>query len=81
MTIPGFTAEASLYRTRGQYLAIGAPGASGDGRTVLSQAAAGSSLQPLAPGNWWHCWYIDRCIICCSLNWCWYYCRWGAAVG
>ena len=36
MNLPGFTAEASLYKTRGHYL-TGAPDDSGGGRGVLPQ--------------------------------------------
>lgn len=84
MSMPRFTAEASVYRSPMHYRVSGSADDPSGGQMV-GQAALSSPMEasPWAPGGggWWHCWYIDRCIICCSQYWCWYYCRWGATQG
>lgn len=80
MNIPGFTAEAAVSPARGHYRVCGTPWESTGARTVHGQAAAFAPVRQVGPGGgWWQCWYVGRCFICCSMYWCWYYCRWGAA--
>jgi len=80
LNMPGFTAEASVYKTRGHYRVSGTPGDLAGGRGVLqavllNQAAGDGSLQQrISSDNWWYCWYFGSCRICCSLYWCWWAC-------
>jgi hypothetical protein len=84
MNMPRFTAEASVYKTRGRYRVFSASSDLSGGRRVLqtvllSQTLGNSSMQRIGPwNNWWHCWFVGRCQICCSPYWCWWYC-YGAA--
>lgn len=79
MNTPGFTAEASLNNGIGvPYLTAGGGTLTGLRRqTVLPSQAAGNSsvIERLSGNNWWHCWYVGGCVICCSQYWCWWYCR------
>jgi hypothetical protein len=76
MSIPGFAAEASVYRTHRNYraatLAHDAAGA------VYPSQGVGEMARQSGPwgggGNWWHCWNVGGCYICCSLYWCWWVC-------
>ena len=80
--LPGFTAEASLYSGGGHYyVADGAFPMAGLGQqAVFPQATSGGiGEQRLAGGDWWQCWYVDSCFICCSPWWCWYVCGLGVA--
>ena len=77
MNIPGFTAEASLYSRGGVHYVTEdrVPMTELGPQTVLpSQAGNSSVLERLSGNNWWHCWYLGRCVICCSQYWCWWYC-------
>jgi hypothetical protein len=76
INMPGFTAEAAVYKTRGHYRVSGVPGAGSRG---VLQAADGSLQQRVSLGNWWHCWYFGSCVICCSPYWCWWACYGAAA--
>lgn len=80
MTIPGYTAEATVNTARGHYRVCATSGDATGELTVHALAAARASMPQVGLGDgWWHCWYVGRCFICCSLYWCWYYCRWGTA--
>lgn len=85
MNIPGFTADASVYKTGGYYLGHGEPndlnGSPGAHQAVfLSQSELDGSSQLLGPwGGWWQCWHYGGCLICCSPYWCWYICRFADA--
>jgi hypothetical protein len=78
INLPGFTAEASLYRRGGHcYVANRAFPMAGLGQqAVFPQAMGGwTREQGLADGGLWRCWYIWGCFICCTPWWCWYVCR------
>ncbi len=81
MSIPGFAAEASVYKTRGQYRASGL--ARDSAGTVTPSQAIDSVGRQIGPwgggGDWWHCWNVRGCFICCSLYWCWWMCYGAAA--
>ena len=65
--VPGFTAEASLYRTAGQYQSAGIPGR--DGGTIHP---AQITIPPIpVPGCNRDC--LSRCELGCRIR----CCRWG----
>ena len=81
MSMPGFAAEASVYRTNRTYRASTSAGAAG-GAVYPSQAVGevGRQIDPWGGGgNWWHCWNVRGCYICCSPYWCWWICYGAAA--
>jgi hypothetical protein len=75
INMPGFTAEASVYKTRGHYRVSSMTSDLAGGRGALQ--AAGDGLVQQKISNWWQCWYLGRCIICCSWYWCWWACYGG----
>jgi hypothetical protein len=74
MKMPGFTAEASVYKTLGHYSVSGTRSDLAGSRGVKQAAGYDFVEQRTSWGNWWHCWYVGGCVICCSPYWCWWYC-------
>jgi len=82
MSIPGFAAESSVYRTQRSYRAS-TVARDAAGEVHPSQIDSVGRLAQQGPwgggGNWWHCWNVRGCYICCSLYWCWWICYGAAA--
>lgn len=77
MNMPGFTAEASVYRTRGHYWVAGTPNDFAGGQGVLPQLSLGLSGSQLY-------WCRLACAYCSYYGlYCWgcYICAWIIVLG
>jgi hypothetical protein len=77
MTLPGYTADASLYKTSGRYQSVSTQNSSSGGQQVISQIRVGGLGGSGGSGglNAWGCW--DSW--CCTTDYhyvCNPYCHW-----